>query len=103
MKGKELLSPVWSHLTEIEVTKGRGIYLYDKDNNEYIDFTSGIGVVNTGHCHPKVVKRIQEQSTELLFGQMNCVISSTAIELVEKLNKITPDHINSFFLSNSGA
>jgi 4-aminobutyrate aminotransferase len=103
MKGLELLSPVWTHLTDIEVVKGNGIYLYDKDGNEYIDFTSGIGVVNTGHCHPNIVKRIQEQSSELLFGQMNCVISNTALELVEKLNKITPDYINSFFLSNSGA
>lgn len=102
-KGKELLSPVWTHLTEIEVVKGKGIYLYDEDDNEYIDFTSGIGVVNTGHCHPNIVKRIQEQSTELLFGQMNCVIPSVTIELVEKLNRITPEHINRFFISNSGA
>ena len=101
--GKELLSPVWTHLTEISVTRGEGIYLYDEDNNKYIDFTSGIGVVNTGHCHPRVVKRIQEQSTELLFGQINCVIPSVTIELVEKLNAITPKHINRFFLSNSGA
>ncbi len=101
--GKELLSPVWTHLTEISVTRGKGIYLYDENNNKYIDFTSGIGVVNTGHCHPKVVKRIQEQSTELLFGQINCVIPSVTIELVEKLNAITPEHINRFFISNSGA
>ena len=101
--GKELLSPVWTHLTEARIIKGKGIYLYDEDNNEYIDYTSGIGVVNTGHCHPKVVKRIQEQSTELLFGQINCVIPSITIELVEKLNKITPDQINRFFISNSGA
>ena len=101
--GKELLSPVWTHLTEAQIIKGKGIYLYDEDNNEYIDFTSGIGVVNTGHCHPKVVKRIQEQSTKLLFGQINCVIPSITIELVEKLNKITPEQINRFFISNSGA
>ena len=103
MNGKELLSPVWTHLTEVEVVKGRGIYLYDEDNNEYVDFTSGIGVVNTGHCHPKIVKRIQEQSEKLLFGQMNCVIPSITIELVEKLNKITPANLNRFFISNSGA
>ena len=90
--GKELLSPVWTHLTKAKIVKGKGIYLYDEDNNKYIDFTSGIGVVNTGHCHPKVVTRIQEQSTELLFGQMNCVIPFVTIELVEKLNKITPDN-----------
>jgi 4-aminobutyrate aminotransferase len=103
MNPKELLSPVWTHLTEIEVVRGRGIYLYDKDNNEYVDFTSGIGVVNTGHCHPKIVKRIKEQSEKLLFGQMNCVIPSITLELVEKLNKLTPAGLNRFFISNSGA
>ena len=102
-RGRELLSPVWTHLTEINVTRGKGIYLYDKDNNEYIDFTSGIGVVNTGHCNPKIVKRIQQQSTELLFGQMNCVIPEVAIELVEKLNRVTPPKLNRFFISNSGS
>ncbi len=101
--GEKLLSPVWTHLTHAHIVKGKGIYLYDDNDNKYIDFTSGIGVVNTGHCHPRVVKRIQEQSTELLFGQMNCVIPSITMELIEKLNKVTPDHINRFFLSNSGA
>jgi len=103
MNSKELLSPVWTHLTEVEVVKGRGIYLYDKDDNEYIDFTSGIGVVNTGHCHPKIVSRIQEQSEKLLFGQMNCVIPAIALELVEKLDAVTPANLNRFFISNSGA
>ena len=56
------LSNVWSHLTQITPSKGKGIYLYDQDNKKYIDFTSGIGVTNTGHCHPKIVKAIQKQS-----------------------------------------
>jgi len=67
--GKELLSPVWTHLTKAKIVKGKGIYLYDEDNNKYIDFTSGIGVVNTGHCHPKVVNantRNNQQSCYLV-------------------------------------
>ena len=67
-----LLSPAWTHLTKIEAVKGAGIYIYDAEGNQYIDFTSGIGVVNTGHCHPKVVQAVQEQATKLLFGQINC-------------------------------
>ncbi|GAA4819984.1 aspartate aminotransferase family protein [Algivirga pacifica] len=99
----ELLSPVWTHLTDIQPVKGEGIYLYDEEENRYTDFTSGIGVVNTGHCHPKVVEAIQQQSTELLFGQMNCVIPPTTVKLAEKLNTLTPEHINRFFFANSGA
>ncbi|MFV0236931.1 MAG: aspartate aminotransferase family protein [Flavobacteriales bacterium] len=97
------LAPVWTHLTEIQPVKGEGIYLYDKKGTKYIDFTSGIGVINTGHSHPKVVKAIQEQAPKLLFGQINCVIPPTTVELVEKLNQITPKGIDRFFLANSGA
>jgi len=98
-----LLAPVWTHLTTIQPTKGKGIYLYDADGNQYMDFTSGIGVINTGHCHPKVVEAVQEQAKHLLFGQMNCVIPPTSIRLAEKLNEVTPEHINRFFFANSGA
>ncbi|MGB0388279.1 MAG: aspartate aminotransferase family protein [Ardenticatenaceae bacterium] len=98
-----LLSPVWTHLTEVQPARAEGIYIYDADGNRYTDFTSGIGVVNTGHCHPKVVAAIQEQASSLIFGQMNIVISPTTIALAEALNEVTPDAIDCFFFSNSGA
>ena len=99
----QFLAPVWTHLTDIQPTRGAGIYLYDEANNEYMDFTSGIGVVNTGHCHPAIVAAIQTQANTLLFGQMNCVIPPTSVRLAEKLNDITPPAINRFFFANSGA
>ena len=99
----DLLSGVWTHLSTAKIVKGEGIYLFDDQAEQYIDFTSGIGVVNTGHCHPRVVKAIQAQSEQLLFGQMNCVIPDVSIRLSEKLNAVTPDHIDRFFFSNSGA
>lgn len=97
------LSSVWSHLTTIQPVRGKGIYLYDADGTKYSDFTSGIGVTNLGHCHPKVVSAIQEQVTKLHFGQMNVVMTPQFIELSEKLYDITPDGIDSFFFANSGA
>ncbi|MEX0275325.1 MAG: aspartate aminotransferase family protein [Flavobacteriaceae bacterium] len=99
----KLLSPVWTHLTQINAVRGEGIYLYDESDTRYIDFTSGIGVTNTGHCHPKVVKAIQEQSSQLLFGQMNCVIPNRTVELAGKLNSLLPASIDSYFFANSGA
>jgi 4-aminobutyrate aminotransferase len=99
----DLLSGVWTHLTTTQIVRGKGIYLYDRQENRYIDFTSGIGVVNTGHCHPRVVKAVQEQSAKLIFGQMNCVIPEASIQLSKSLNDVTPDHIDRFFFSNSGA
>ncbi|MBW7882980.1 MAG: aminotransferase class III-fold pyridoxal phosphate-dependent enzyme [Caldilineaceae bacterium] len=99
----DLLSPVWTHLTQVQPARAEGIYLYDADGNRYTDFTSGIGVTNTGHCHPRVVNAIQEQAANLIFGQMNIVIPPAALRLVELLNEVTPPGINQFFLSNSGA
>lgn len=101
--GSELLAPVWSHLTQMQPVKAEGIYLYDSDGNHYIDFTSGIGVVNTGHCHPQVVDAIRQQSSDLIFGQMNIVIPPKVVELAQKLNEVTPPPIDRFFFANSGA
>lgn len=97
------LSPVWSHMTTMQPVRGEGIYLYDAEGNRFIDFTSGIGVTNTGHSHPRVVKAIQDQAANLLHGQINIVVSPAVIELSERLNGITPANIDCFFFSNSGA
>ncbi|MFZ4426606.1 MAG: aspartate aminotransferase family protein [Saprospiraceae bacterium] len=99
----DLLSPVWTHLTQFQPVRGEGVYLYDAEGNRYLDFTSGIGVINTGHCHPQVVEAIRQQAGQLLFGQMNCVIPPATVALAEKLNAITPSHIDRFFFANSGA
>lgn len=98
-----LLSSVWTHFTKIQPVRGQGIYLFDAGGNRYMDFTSGIGVVSTGHCHPAVVRAVQEQAGKLIFGQMNCVIPEVTIRLADKLNAITPDGIDRFFFANSGA
>lgn len=100
---QELLSTVWTHLSDAQMVRGEGIYLYDSEGNRYTDFTSGIGVVNTGHCHPRIVKAVQEQAQKLLFGQMNCVVPDASVALSHKLNEVTPQHIDRFFFSNSGA
>lgn len=99
----ELLSPVMPHLTDVVVDHAEGIYIYDNKGNRHIDFTSGIGVTNTGHCHPNVVKAIQEQASKLIFGQINCVIPPTTLELADTLKPLMPQGIDTFFFSNSGA
>jgi 4-aminobutyrate aminotransferase len=99
----DLLAPVWTHLTEIQPVRGEGIYLYDAVGQRYTDFTSGIGVTNTGHCHPRVVGAVQAQVANFIFGQMNVVITPPVLALAQKLNEITPPSINQFFFANSGA
>ncbi len=97
------ISSVWTHATDILVDHAKGCWLYDKDGNKYLDFTSGIGVTNTGHCHPRVVKAIQEQSEKLVFGQFNTVYHQPIMDLVQELSSITPKGLDTFFFSNSGA
>jgi len=100
---EQLLSPVWTHLTQIQPVRAEGIYLYDTQSTRYTDFTSGIGVTNTGHCHPRVVEAVQDQAGKLIFGQMNIVIPPTTVALAEALKGVTPPSIDRFFFSNSGA
>ena len=97
------LSPVWTHLTQIVVERAQGVYLYDSAGTRYMDFTSGIGVTNTGHCHPRVVAAIQEQAGRLLHGQANIVFHPAMLQLVEALRPVVPPALDSFFFSNSGA
>jgi len=97
------LSPVWYRYTDIIGVRGEGCYLYDQQDNAYLDFTSGIGVTNTGHCHPRVVKAVCAQASKLLHGQVNIVVHTPLLKLIEELRTIVPSELNGFFFSNSGA
>ena len=97
------ISPVWTRYTPIIPERGEGCYLYDQDGQAYLDFTCGIGVINTGHCHPRVVAAIQEQAQKLLHGQVNIVFHEPLLALVAELRRIVPGQIDGFFFSNSGA
>jgi 4-aminobutyrate aminotransferase len=100
---KQNLSPVWSRIFSIEVDHGEGSYLYDIHGNKYLDFTCGIGVTNTGHCHPKVVEAIRKQAGLLIHGQANIVIHKPMLELVMELKTVVNPALDGFFFTNSGA
>jgi 4-aminobutyrate aminotransferase len=97
------LAPVWARYSNILVERGEGPYLYTADGRRLLDFTCGIGVTNTGHCHPRVVAAIREQAGLLLHGQANIVYHRPMLELVEALRQVVPPALESFFFSNSGA
>ena len=97
------LSPVWPHYTPIIASRGEGCYVYDQQDNAYLDFTCGIGVTNTGHCHPRVVEAIRKQAGKLLHGQVNIIVHEPMLELIEELRSILPSSMDGFFFSNSGA
>lgn len=100
---KSGLSPVWFHVTDLVMTRGEGIYVWDTDGTRYTDFTSGIGVTNTGHCHPKVVQAIQQQAAQFLHAQVNIYYHEGLFELSDALKRVVPAPLDTFFYSNSGA
>jgi 4-aminobutyrate aminotransferase len=100
---REHLSPVWYRYTDFLVDRGQGAYLYAADGRRYLDFSTGIGVTNTGHCHPKVVAAAQAQVGKLIHGQANLLYHQPMLDLVDELLKVVPPHLDSFFFSNSGA
>ena len=97
------ISPVWTRYTHIVAERAEGAYVYDQDGTRYLDFTCGIGVTNTGHCHPAVVQAVQEQAAKLLHGQVNIIFHPPLLELAQELRAIVPEPLDSFFFSNSGA
>jgi 4-aminobutyrate aminotransferase len=97
------LSPVWTHYTPLVAKRGEGCYIFDATDQAYLDFTCGIGVTNTGHCHPRVVYAIREQAGRILHAQINIVIHEPILQLVQELLTIVPPSIDAFFFSNSGA
>ena len=100
---KEALSDVWGRLNNSIIVRGEGSYILDDQGNRYLDFTSGIGVTATGHCHPQIVGAIESQASQLLFGQMNCMLPEITVRYATALRGKTPDSIETFFFSNSGA
>jgi len=97
------MSPVWSRIFSIQAERAEGCYIYSVDGKKYLDFTCGIGVTNTGHCHPKVVEAIREQAGLFLHAQVNIVVHKPMLQLIEELRKVVPPYIDGFFFSNSGA
>jgi 4-aminobutyrate aminotransferase len=97
------ISPVWSRITNIVADHGEGAYIVDVEGNRYLDFTCGIGVTNTGHCHPKVVEAAREQVGKLIHAQVNIIYHQPLFRLVEALREVVPPALDTFFFSNSGA
>ncbi len=97
------MTPAWSRIFNFVADRAEGSYIYTDDGRRLLDFTCGIGVTNTGHCHPKVVEAIREQAGKFIHAQANLVIHKPMLGLIEELRKIVPPAIDSFFFANSGA
>jgi 4-aminobutyrate aminotransferase len=97
------LSEVPKQATGIVADRGEGIYLFDEDGRRYLDFTAGIGVTSTGHCHPKVVQAVQDQVGRLIHGQYTTVMHRPLLSLAARLGEVLPEQLTRVFFANSGS
>lgn len=97
------LSKVLRQATGVIAARGEGVHLYDEDDREYLDFTAGIGVTSTGHCHPRVVQAAQRQVATLIHGQYTTVMHRPLLTLVERLSEVLPTGMDRCFFANSGS
>src|SRR5690349_20315695 len=100
---RSVIPPVWSRITNLVVDHGEGSWLVTPDGERYLDYTSGIGVTNTGHAHPAVSAAVAAQATKLLHGQQNIVYHEPGLRLHAELARRAPAPGWGAFLCNSGA
>ncbi len=92
------------HYAKIFVEKALGACLWDVDGKKYIDFAGGIGTLNVGHCHPKVVEAVQMQAEKFIHTCFHVAPYESYIQVCEKLVQITPGNFpKKAVLFNSGA
>ncbi|HMF90554.1 MAG TPA: acetyl ornithine aminotransferase family protein [Candidatus Angelobacter sp.] len=84
------ISPSYTRSYPLVAKRGHGAVIEDVDGNEFLDFSSGIAVVSTGHCHPEVVAAIQKQAAELIHMSGTDFYYENMITLAERLQKIAP-------------
>ncbi|MCZ4552107.1 aspartate aminotransferase family protein [Williamsia sp. 1138] len=97
------LSPVLKQATPVVVDHAKGSWIHGTDGVDYLDFTTGIGVTSTGHCHPKVVAAAQEQCGKIIHAQYTTVMHKPLLELTDKLGEHLPTGLDSVFYANSGS
>ena len=102
-RDQAVLSPSYTRAYPLVVASAKGTVMTDVDGNRFLDFTSGIAVTATGHCHPKVVKAIIAQARRLIHMSGTDFYYPSEVLLAEKLNKIVPGRENKkVFFTNSG-
>lgn len=84
------ISPSYTRSYPMVAKRGRGLRVEDVDGNEFLDFSAGIAVTSTGHCHPQVVEAIQKQAAELIHMSGTDFYYESMITLAERLSKIAP-------------
>ena len=101
---EKYISPSYTRSYPLVAQRGRGVIVTDVDGNEFFDFSAGIAVTSTGHCHPEVVAAIQKQAGELIHMSGTDFYYENMVTLAERLSKIAPmPGPHKIYYGNSGA
>src|ERR1700722_4353026 len=101
---EKYISPSYTRSYPLVAKSGRGIVVTDVDGDEFFDFSAGIAVTPTGHCHPEVVAAIQKQAGELIHMSGTDFYYESLVTLAERLSKIAPmQGPHRIYYGNSGA
>jgi 4-aminobutyrate aminotransferase len=100
----EVVSTSYTRGYPLVAAKGEGAIIEDVDGNRFLDFNAGIAVVASGHCHPEVVRAIQEQAARLIHMSGTDFYYEEMVALAEKLSEIAPGDVSRrVSFGNSGA
>jgi 4-aminobutyrate aminotransferase len=103
-RDEKYTSPSYTRVYPLVCARGSGAVIEDVDGNLFLDFTAGIAVTATGHCHPKVVAAIQDQAGKLIHMSGTDFYYQPQIDLAQKLAELAPGNKpKRVFFTNSGA
>ena len=89
-RDQQVISPSYTRSYPLVAERGQGAMVEDPDGNRFLDFAAGIAVVATGHCHPQVVKAIQEQAARLIHMSGTDFYYENMVQLAETLARLVP-------------
>jgi 4-aminobutyrate aminotransferase len=102
-RDQQVISPSYTRSYPLVAETAQGAMVEDPDGNRFLDFAAGIAVVATGHCHPQVVKAIQEQAARLIHMSGTDFYYENMVLLAEKLASLVPGGIQRrVYFGNSG-
>lgn len=98
----EVMAPPAHHYYPISISHGRGTAVTSKDGRRFLDFSSGLAVLNLGHNHPRVLEAARRQMESYIHAG-GIYYSDATVSAAEELVSVTPDGLDMLFFGNSGA
>jgi 4-aminobutyrate aminotransferase len=98
---RRVFTPALAHYSPLIVERAEGSYLYARDGRRYLDLGSGIGTINVGHSHPRVVTAAQAQLQQVTHLSITAY-HDAPLALAEQLVTVTPPGLEMVFFGNSG-